>query len=300
MIDWLISIEGTNLSTRLALLLALMAAIFHAIFGSLQKGRHDPWYSRGAMDFTYGLIAIPFVLFIVPKPEPHMWPILFIALIIHSIYKLLQAWAYSRGAYTVVYPIVRGTTPLFTVVGAYFLFNEVLSDIQILGVFLLLVGIFGLALFNLKLVVIDRNTLIPALSLAVTTGLFVALYTTYDTIGIRATRNPFTFIFWLFFLDSFLMPLIAYTRWQKAHRKPNLKGLVERGIIGGVISYFSFGSIMMATRLGDVAQVAVVRETSTIFAALIGILFLNETLGFQRVIMILLIAGGAILVGIGV
>ena len=57
---------------------------------------------------------------------------------------------------------------------------------------------------------------------------------------------------------------------------------------------------MMATRLGDVAQVAVVRETSTIFAALIGILFLNETLGFQRVIMILLIAGGAILVGIGV
>ena len=96
------------------------------------------------------------------------------------------------------------------------------------------------------------------------------------------------------------MPLIAYTRWQKAHRKPNLKGLVERGIIGGVISNFSFGSIMMATRLGDVAQVAVVRETSTIFAALIGILFLNETLGFQRVIMILLIAGGAILVGIGV
>ena len=175
-----------------------------------------------------------------------------------------------------------------------------MSVIQILGVILLLLGIFGLAFFNLKLVMIDRDRLVPALSLAVITGFFVALYTTYDTIGIRATHNPFTFIFWLFFLDSFLMPLVACARWYKTHEKPILNGLVKRGIIGGVLSYFSFGSIMMATRLGDVAQVAVLRETSTIFAAIIGILFLNETLGFQRFIMILLIAVGAILVGIGV
>ena len=298
MIDWLIAIEGTSLSNRLAILLALLAAMFHAFFGSLQKGKHDPWFSRGAIDLTYGLIAIPFVLFIVPYPEPHMWLILFVALIIHSIYKILQASAYSLGSYTVVYPIVRGSTPLFTIIGAYFIFNELFSTLQLFGVFLLLSGIFGLAFYNLKLVVINRDTLVSALSLAVLTGFFVALYTNYDTIGIRATYNPFTFIFWLFLLDSFLMPFIAYFRWYNANEKPNLDGLVKRGLIGGVISYFSFGSIMMATRLGEVGQVAVLRETSTVFAVIIGVLFLNESMGLKRLVMILFITLGAVCVGV--
>ena len=298
MIDWLISIEGSNLSNRLAILLALLAAIFHAVFGSLQKGKHDPWTSRGAIDLTYGLIAVPFVLFIVPRPEPHMWAILFVALIIHSIYKLLQAWAYSVGSYTVVYPIVRGSTPLFTLIGAYFIFNEFFSMVQFLGVFLLLSGIFGLAFYNFKLVVINKETLVPALLLAVITGFFVALYTNYDTIGIRSTYNPFTFIFWLFLLDSFLMPVVAYVRWCNADQKPKLEGLVKRGIVGGIISYLSFGSIMMATRLGEVGQVAVLRETSTVFAAIIGVLFLNESMGLKRLAMILLIALGAMCVGV--
>ena len=298
MIDWLISIEGSNLSNRLAILLALLAAIFHAVFGSLQKGKHDPWISRGAIDLTYGLIAVPFVLFIVPRPEPHMWVILFVALIIHSIYKLLQAWAYSFGSYTVVYPIVRGSTPLFTLIGAYFIFNEFFSMMQFLGVLLLLSGIFGLAFYNFKLVVINRETLVPALLLAIITGFFVALYTNYDTIGIRSTYNPFTFIFWLFLLDSFLMPVVAYVRWYNADQKPELEGLVKRGIVGGIISYLSFGSIMMATRLGEVGQVAVLRETSTVFAAIIGVLFLNESMGLKRLAMILLIALGAMCVGV--
>src|SRR5690606_28083403 len=106
----------------LALWLALLAAVLHAVFGALQKGRHDPWLTRGAIDAAYGLMAAPFALFVVPWPEPHMWAIFAGAWAIHIVYKCLQAWAYTKGAYTVVYPVVRGTGPLFAVIGAWLIF----------------------------------------------------------------------------------------------------------------------------------------------------------------------------------
>ena len=111
MSDWLIAMEGTEVGHRWALGLAILAAFLHAFFGALQKGRHDPWLSRGAIDFCYGIIAMPFALFVVPWPEPHMWPIFAIAFVIHVGYKFAQAFTYSKGAYTVVYPVVRGTGP---------------------------------------------------------------------------------------------------------------------------------------------------------------------------------------------
>ena len=98
MSDYLISIEGTEAGQRLAMILALSAAVLHAVFGALQKGRHDPWLSRGAIDASYSMMAAPLALLVVPWPEAHMWPIFAGAVVIHFVYKILQAMAYSRGA----------------------------------------------------------------------------------------------------------------------------------------------------------------------------------------------------------
>ena len=148
--DWILSLAGTEAGHRAALGLALAAAVLHALFGALQKGRHDPWLARAGIDLSYGLIALPVALFVVPWPEPHMWPIFFGAFVIHAAYKWLQAMTFSRGAYTVVYPVVRGTGPLFTVLGAGFLFGEHYTPGQWGGVAVLLAGIFGLALYNAR------------------------------------------------------------------------------------------------------------------------------------------------------
>ncbi|NIZ14166.1 DMT family transporter [Phaeobacter sp. HF9A] len=296
---WLISLEGTEAGHQLALILAISAAFLHAVFGALQKGRHDPWLSRGAIDASYGLMAAPFALFVVPWPEPHMWLIFLGAWAIHVAYKLLQAMAYTKGAYTVVYPVVRGTGPLFAVIGAYLLFGEIFSPVQWLGVGVLLAGIFGLALYNFLYLVTARETLGIALFLALVTGLFVALYTTYDAYGIRATADPFTFLAWFFMIDGFTMPLIAYWRWRRMRTHPDLAPLLLRGVAGGLVAFASFGSIMLATRLDKVGEAAVLRETSTVFAALIGWLVLKETVGPRRIILMALIALGAVIVEIG-
>ena len=299
MSDWLISLEGTDAGRQLALTLALLAAFLHAVFGALQKGRHDPWLSRGAIDASYCVMAAPFAFFVVPWPEPHMWPIFAVAWLIHVVYKILQAITYTKGAYTVVYPVVRGTGPLFAVIGAYLLFSETFSTIQWLGVGVLLSGIYGLAIYNLRTITVDRDTLVPALWLAVATGLFVALYTTYDAYGIRATADPFTFLAWFFFIDGLAIPVYAAYRWRAMEDRPTLGPLALRGITGAFVAFFSFGSIMLATRLDKVGEAAVLRETSTVFAALIGWVVLKEKVGPRRLMLMALIALGAVIVEIG-
>ncbi|GAA6200326.1 EamA family transporter [Aquicoccus sp. SU-CL01552] len=299
MSNWLISLEGTEAGHQLALALAVMAAALHAVFGALQKGRHDPWISRGAIDGAYGLMAAPFALFVVPWPAPHLWPIFAGAWVIHTGYKLLQAQAYTKGAYTVVYPVVRGTGPLFTVIGAWLIFGEIFTPVQWLGVAVLLSGIFGLALYNLAFLTTARDTLVPALALAFGTGLFVALYTTYDAYGIRAAADPFTFLAWFFMIDGIAMPLLALRHLRGMDRRPAPGPLILRGISGGLVAFFSFGAILLATRLDKVGEAAVLRETSTVFAALIGWLVLKETVGPRRIALMGLIALGAVIVEMG-
>ena len=300
MADWITSIEGTETGHLVAMLLALLAAFLHALFGALQKGRFDPWVSRGVIDLSYGLMALPFALFVVPFPEPHMWAILAAAWVIHITYKTLQAWTYTKGAYTVVYPVVRGTGPLFTVIGAWVLFDEVFTGVQWLGVGVLLAGIFGFSVYNLRHVTVDRATMVPALIGAVATGVTVALYTTWDAYGIRSTADPFTFLAWFFMIDGLggMFP-VAAARLARSGTRPDYKSLVRLGVSGAFIAFFSFGSIMMATRLDKVGEAAVLRETSTLFAALIGWLVLKEGIGPRRLALMALIAAGAVIVEFG-
>ena len=80
---------------------------------------------------------------------------------------------------------------------------------------------------------------------------------------------------------------------------PLLRPLMLRGFIGGIVAYMSFGSILMAMRLDKVGEAAVLRETSTVFAAIIGWVFLKETVGLARAVLMGLIAAGAVLVEFG-
>ncbi|MEM1264819.1 MAG: DMT family transporter [Pseudomonadota bacterium] len=299
MSEWVIAIEGTPAGHTAAMILALTSALAHAIFGALQKWRFDPWITRGAIDIFYFSMALPFALFVVPWPEPFVWLLLVGVFIIHFGYKYTLAHAYERAAYTVVYPVVRGTGPLATVVVAGFVFGEHFAPLQWAGVVLLSGAIFALAGVNYSAAKVDRDVLGTALLFAFGTGLIVALYTVYDAYGIRTTPDPFTFLAWFFVVDGIAFPVIALRRWRRMAVRPDPTPLLLRGFIAALIAYVSFGSVMLATRLDKVGEAAVLRETSTVFAAVIGWVFLRETVGWLRAGLMALIAAGAVLVEVG-
>ncbi len=238
-------------------------------------------------------------LFLVPWPQGIEWALLFGALVIHFFYKLGMALAYTRGAYTVVYPVVRGSGPLFTIIGAYLIFSETFNATQWIGVALLVGGIFAIAAINLRDVKVERPRLIAAIGIALATGISVAIYTTYDAYAIRATADPFTFVAWFFLITAFDFPPIAYVMWTRMAQRPDPWPLLRRGLLGAFVAWGSFGAVMLATRVGHVGEAAVLRETSTVFAALIGWLFLKERVGPARAGLMCLIAAGAVIVEVG-
>jgi len=297
--EWVIAIEGTPAGREAAMALALLAAVAHAVFGALQKGRHDPWLSRGAIDAAIFVMSAPVALLLVPWPEGRVWWILLGALGIHFVYKVLMAMAYSRAAFTVVYPVVRGTGPLATVAFASVIFAERYTALQWLGVLALSGGILMLAAVNLRGATAGRDELRAGLGVAFLGGLSVAVYTTYDAYGIRATPDPFTFLAWFFLITSVDFPLVAAWRYARMADPPALGPLLRRGVAGGLVAFVSFGAVMLATRLDKVGQAAVLRETSVVFAALIGWAFLHERVGPLRAALVALIALGAIVVEFG-
>ncbi|SNX69111.1 EamA-like transporter family protein [Cereibacter ovatus] len=301
MTAWLISLEGTEAGARLAILLALTSALAHACFGALQKGRHDPWLARGAMDAFMAVLAAPVALFLVPWPQDFEWLVMAGVIAIHLAYKIAMARAYSRAAYTVVYPVVRGVGPLATLAFAATFLAEEYAPLQWLGVALLSAAILALARLNFGTAPLpDRAVLRAGLIWAFLGGLLVAIYTTYDAWAIRLMPDPFTFLAWFFLLTSLDFPLMLGYRLVKARRMPEAAGaLALRGLIGALIAFVSFGGVMLGTRLGKVAEVASLRETSTLFAAAIGWLVLGERSGPGKILLMGLIALGAILVQAG-
>ena len=300
MTDWIAGIEGTAAGHQMAMILALTSAVAHAMFGALQKGRHDPWLTRGAIDISYGIMALPIALFVFPLPTPQLWLVLLGVFGIHAAYKWLLAMAYSRGAYTVVYPVVRGTAPIVTVLAAGIVFQEHFTALQWGGTALLSLAILGLAGVNLRAATVGRNALWAALGLAAITGVLTSFYTIYDAFGIRLAENAFTFLAWFFVVDGLgLFPWVALARWKRMENRPDPGPLMLRGFVGGLLGFVSFGAVMLATRLDKVGEAAVLRETSTVFAAAIGWIFLREHVGPTRAALMALIAAGAVLVELG-
>lgn len=301
----IVEIAGTPAGEALALALALLSALAHAIFGAVNKGGRDPYINRGAINVAYGLIALPFALFAFPLPDARLWAILAGCWAIHIVYEWLQARSFAIGGFTVVYPLARGTGPLATALAATAIFGETLRPGQWGGLLLLSGAIYGLAWANLRaLGVTDLAAaaqLRAAILTSLVTGVMISVYTLWDAFGIRQAADPFTFLAWFFVVGGCGFPLVALARWRRLTpaQRPALPDLAARGLFGALIAFLSFGSVMLATRLGQVGEVAAIRETSIVFAAAIGVLFFHERLDALRIGLIAAIAAGAVLVKVG-
>jgi drug/metabolite transporter (DMT)-like permease len=212
--------------------------------------------------------------------------------VIHVGYDLALMNSYRLGAFNQTYPIARGTSPLIVAVGAYFLAGEHLSVAALAGVATLAGGLISLTFSAGRL---SRQDL-PAVGAALLTGLTIASYTIVDGLGVRRAHDPWAYVALLFLLQGPALTVAAAVRrplsaWRDATT-------ARRGLLAGALCVIAYGIVLWAQTRAPLAEVAAIRETSVVFAALIGVAAFGEDFGRRRVAAAIVIATGIVLISL--
>ena len=243
------------------------------------KGGSDVLLDTATIVACGGLLAVPF-LFVVPFPDAASWPYLVGSIVIHLAYYFLMVNAYRSGELSLVYPLMRGVAPLITAVLGIIWLRELPAPISWLGMLMISIGVIALALRPAG----DAPVLAGhgrAVSFALGNAAVIAVYTIIDGTGARLSGNPWAYIVWLFLLDAIPFSIFMLVTRRRAF----LAALIERrwhGLIGGALSAGAYAISVWAMTKAPVALVASLRETSVLFATLIGARLLKERLSARR------------------
>jgi drug/metabolite transporter (DMT)-like permease len=257
----------------------LLAALLHASWNAMIKGGSDVLLDTAAIVAGAGLVALPF-LFLVPLPAPASWPYILASVATHVAYYFLMINAYRSGDLSLVYPLMRGVAPLLTGLLAIVWVGEWPGAFGWAGMALISLGVMALA-FRPARVGAALHGHGRAVGFALGNAGVIALYTLIDGTGGRLSGNAWSYIVWLFVLDA-----LPFTFYMLATRGRNFVSALmqrrRRGLVGGSLSAGAYAISVWAMTQAPMALVASLRETSVLFATLIGARLLEEQLTPRR------------------
>lgn len=277
--------------STLVVTIVLSAALLHAFWNAVVKGAGDKTVVLGLIALGH---AVPGVVLVSLAAAPGWaaWPYIVASTVIHWGYYYLLNMAYRLGDLSVIYPIARGLSPVLIALGAQIWVGEVLPPIAWAGILCVSVGI----------MVLTRGVFSGALAplglvAALGCGVMVASYSLVDGVGVRLSHSATGYIGWLFVLELTVAVFIFSTRLERVRALPIRT--VMLGFLGGVISGTAYGLVLYAKTLAPLGIVSALRETSVIFAAMIGVLWFGEGPKGNRLVAALIVAAGIILIGMG-
>jgi drug/metabolite transporter (DMT)-like permease len=292
--------------TPFSIVLVLSAAFLHASWNALLRGGADRTQSMLIMNVTVGVIGIAMMAF-AGLPSWSSASYVFASGLIHLIYNALLVRMYRSGDLGETYPIARGSSPALIALGGSLFAGEWMNLIGTVGIGLVCAGIFMLAAAIARSAKVESGFAsdraitkagrLYAMNLpaALATGVSIAAYTVVDGIGVRASGN------WIAYTGGMFAFFLAVPLWYLARRRRGIFAipLAEAGkaASGGLISLVAYGAIIWAMQANAMGAVSALRETSVVFAALLGAAFLNERLTSLRIVACCIIAAGAACVG---
>jgi drug/metabolite transporter (DMT)-like permease len=212
---------------------------------------------------------------LVPFPALEAWPYIAASSVIHFGYYVTLSQAYRTGDLSFAYPLMRGTAPLLVTILGVIVLRELPSAQMAVGIALISLGIVSIAFVQRR--VHSR----AAAYWAFANACIIAMYTLVDGAGARASGNAASYVVWLIFLEG-----IPFVVWVLARRgRPALAYLrrsMRIGLVGGGCSLAAYGIVLWAMTRAPIAAVAALRETSVLFAALLGSIWLKEGFGWRR------------------
>ena len=275
----------------LALVLILVSAVVHAVVNVLTK-RADDKYAMRLLIGVFSAVLVAPVLFFVPLPKGAAIWFLIATAFVHALYELLLVKSYESAAFSAVYPVARGTGPLFTALGAILILHERAPLVELAGIVMVCGGVIAIGVSHRASEGATRGLLY-----ALGTGLTIGIYTLIDASGVRAVEKPFTYVLWFFVAHGVSVLFTA----------PGIRGMAvvrearrqwRLGLGTAALSIITYGSAMLAYRFGATAQLAALRETSVLFGTALAMSFLGEHMTLRRWLAALVIASGAIMLQI--
>lgn len=258
-------------------LMVLAAALLHATWNAMLKsGSGDrPGMIKGfcAIQVALSLCLAPFVEF----PAAASWPYLLGSTLISTAMWLMLNHAYQTSELSLVYPLARGSGPLVVALLSASLLDETLSRPALLGVLLIALGIISLALARGAAGLRDLR----AVALALTMGVMIGVYTILDGLGARIAGSASSYFIWVALIAS--LQGFAAVHWLHPVRaEAGGRNGLRAGIASGLFAYACSWIIVWAYTQAPIALVSALRETSIVFAVVIGVVFLKERLSLAR------------------
>lgn len=266
----------------------LLSALLHAGWNALVRASRDRFLASLHVVGGAGAIAA-LLLPGLPLPAPASWPWLLASALIHVLYFTLVARAYQGAELGFAYPLMRGTAPALTALGAVLLLGEPPTPGGWLGITLICGGVLTLAGPAWR----SGASQPAAVAAALANAGVIALYTLVDGRGVRLAGHALSYTGWVFLLTA--VPMLAWAgvrRGRSLLRPP--AGAARTALLGGAGTLVAYSLVLWAMARAPIALVAALRETSIVFAALIGVLFLRERLGRQRLLAALLVCTGVV------
>ncbi len=270
----------------------LFGALLHASWNALVKSSADKALDTATIHVVGSLLAVPLVL-LVGWPPAAAWPFILASATIHIAYYIALTGAYKHGDLGLTYPLMRGTAPLLVALSAATVLGETLSPLSWAGVLGVCCGVLALGLSRHA---IDSPR---AVAFALANAVVIALYTVVDALGARVSGNALQYVVALFIIDGWPFALIVFMRRGAPVVWPYVRARWPVAAMGAAASLGSYGIALWAMTRAPVATVAALRETSVLFAALLGVWFLKEKLNPQRVAGTVAIIGGVMALRMG-
>ena len=266
--------------------LVLVAALLHATWNTLIKFSGERLLVIACMDSVALLFVIVAVGF-VSLPPLDIWPWIAASALFELLYRYLLIQAYRVGDLGLVYPLMRGLSPLVVLVLTLVFAGEVLSTQQILGILLIP---FGMVCLLWQGGGGDRLpwSMLPVVLLI---GLCIGCYTFLDGQALRRWSHPLDYLVWLTLISAWPFPLLALVR-KRAAFSLFWRTQWRLGLSVGLCVLLSYALVLWAMQLGSIAEAAALREVSVILVVLFGMRYLKEPFGRPR-----LIACGLVLIG---
>jgi drug/metabolite transporter (DMT)-like permease len=252
----------------------LAAAVVHASWNAIAKLVPDQLVSAGLLA-SAGMGAGAAGAAVLPPPAPDSWPFIAVSSVLQAVYLLLLVHAYRHGEFGQVYPLARGLPPPLVTVVSWTLLGERLTLGQLGGVAVVSAALAALVFAG------GRAAVDPGLGLAAVTGVVIAAYTLVDGVGVRQSGHAVSYAMWLFFLQGWLVLAASRLRYGRGFG-PALVRSARLGLAGGVLALVAYATVLWAQSQAPLALVSALRETSVLFAGVIGALVFRERVNLTR------------------